>query len=99
MSPLVKKALAALAIKEGVERIQEMRRPKPTLRDRIGSPLILLILGGGVFYLFKTGRLRPVIEQAKGLLGSGDEADSTSAWEPPSGSNGASTAGSTTTTV
>ena len=35
MNPLVKKAIAALAITKGIEKIQEMRKPK-----RFAAPLV-----------------------------------------------------------
>ena len=62
MRPIVKKAVAALAIKEGLERIAEARRPKkPSLGARL---LKLTVIGGlayGAFYAYKSGLLRSVI--------------------------------------
>jgi uncharacterized protein GlcG (DUF336 family) len=66
---LVKKALGALAIKEGIERIQDMRRPKPSLLSRLLKPLLLVSVAGGIVYLQKTGKLGPLVQQAKGLAG------------------------------
>jgi hypothetical protein len=79
MSPIVKRVLGALAIKEVIDRVQEARRPKKRLIGRLGSPLMLAALGGGIFYLYKNGKLDPVIEQGKNLLGQNDEA----AYSPP----------------
>lgn len=71
MSPLVKKAAAALALKEIVDRVQEARRPKRSFVARNkGKALWAALLGGGA-YLYKKGKLDPVIEQAKSLTGSG----------------------------
>ena len=70
MNGLVKKALAALAIKEGIERIQDMRRPKPSLFSRLLKPLLLVSVAGGIVYLQQTGKLGPLMQQAKGLAGS-----------------------------
>ncbi|MEA2461245.1 MAG: hypothetical protein QOH90_1422 [Actinomycetota bacterium] len=70
MNGLVKKVLAGLAIKEGIEKIQEMRQPRRSFTSRIKRPLLLLGLAGGVVYLQQTGKLGPMIQQAKGLTGS-----------------------------
>jgi hypothetical protein len=40
---------------------------------------MLAALGGGIFYLYKNGKLDPVIEQGKNLLGQNDGA----AYTPP----------------
>jgi hypothetical protein len=62
MRPIVKKAVAAIAIKEGIERIAEARRPhKPSLAARL---LKLTVIGGllyGAFYAYKSGLLRSVM--------------------------------------
>lgn len=67
MNPLVKKAVAALAIKEGIDRIQEARRPqKPSLLARLFK---LSLIGGaayGLFYAYKTGALQGLVDKAKG---------------------------------
>ena len=79
MNPIVKRALGALAIKEVIDRVQEARKPKKSLFGRLGSPLLLVAIGGTVFYLYKNGKLDPVIEQGKNLLGQGDQG----AYTPP----------------
>ncbi len=103
MSPLLKKVLAAVAVKEGIEKIQEMRNPKPSLMDRLGGPLKALTLGGGLFYLYKSGRLAPVVDKAKGLMGGGSDAgvSSENTWSAPAATNGSTTSGtvSTSTTI
>lgn len=86
MSPLVKKAAAALAIKEIVDRVQEARRPKQSFVGRNkGKALWAALLGGGA-YLYKKGKLDSVIDQAKGLAGGGKSSsyDSTSYSSGPS---------------
>lgn len=84
MSPLVKKAAAALAIKEIVDRVQEARRPKKSFVGRNkGKALWAALLGGGA-YLYKQGKLDSVIDRAKSMTGGG----SSSSYEPaayPSG--------------
>jgi hypothetical protein len=92
MNPMLKKILAALAIKEGIEKIQEMRRPKRSFVSRMIHPLVLLGLGGGAFYLYKNGHLAPVVEQAKGLMGSKDD-DAGSYGSGPGATNGSATVG------
>ncbi|MBA2725639.1 MAG: hypothetical protein H0U53_06585 [Actinobacteria bacterium] len=103
MKPLLKKVIAAVAVKEGIEKIQEMRSPKPTVRDRAGGPLKILTLGGGLFYLFKSGRLAPVIDRVKGLMGSKSDSpvSSEDTWSAPAATNGSTTGGtvSTSTTI
>ena len=69
MSPIVKKAAAALAIKEIVDRVQEARRPKQSFAGRNkGKALWAGLLAGGA-YLYKSGKLGPIVNQAKGLAG------------------------------
>ena len=67
MNPIVKKALAAVAIKEGIERIQEARRPsKPSLLARLFK---LSLIGGaayGLFYAYKGGHLQGLMGKARG---------------------------------
>ena len=79
MNPLVKRVLGALAVKEVIDRIQEARKPKKGLLSRAGSLLVPAALAGGVFYLYRNGKLDPLIEQGKGLLNQSDEG----AYTPP----------------
>ena len=73
MSPIVKKIAAAFAIKEVIERVQESRRPKRSFVSRNKGKVLWLGLLGGAAYLYKNGKLQPMVEQAKGLTGrSGD---------------------------
>lgn len=71
MSPIVKKAAAALALKEVYERVQEARKPqKPSLPARLFK---LTVIGGaayGLFYSYKTGMLQGLVNKAKGSSGS-----------------------------
>ncbi len=71
MNPLLKKALAALAIKEGIERIQEMRQPKR--RSRLGPLALIAGVGVGTYVLAKNGKLQPLLDKAKSFAG-GDKA-------------------------
>ena len=99
MNPLLKKVLAALAIKEGIEKVQEMRNPKPTMMDRVGGLLKFGAIGGGLFYLYKSGRLAPVVDKAKGLLGGSSDVTSEHTWSAPTATNGSTTSGTVGTTV
>lgn len=68
MSPLVKKAVTALAIKEGIERIAEARRPKKrkSVLVRIAK---LAAVGGavyGAFKAYKSGLLAPITDKISG---------------------------------
>ena len=73
MNSIFKKAIAAIAVTKGIEKIQDMRRPKRSFGSRISPVLALAGLGAGVFYLSKTGRLQPLIARAKAMTG-GDDA-------------------------
>lgn len=73
MNPTLKKILAAVAIKEGIEKVQEMRRPKRSRMSRISPLLGFAALGGAVFYLARSGKLDPLIAKAKGITSSNDE--------------------------
>lgn len=71
MSPFLKKVVAAVAVKEGIERIQEMRRPKRSLWSRLSPMAVLAAVGGALLYLGKSGKLGPVVGQVKDKVGSG----------------------------
>lgn len=96
MNPLLKKVVAAVAIKEGIEKVQEMRRPKPSLWSRISPLALVAALGGALFYLNKSGKLGTLVGSAKGGSGSSGSNGSGS-WNGGSGT--ATSAGSTPTTV
>jgi len=75
MNPLLKKALAALAIKEGIEKIQEMRQPKRrSIASRLGPIALIAGVGAGTYMLAKSGQLQPLLNKAKSLTGGGKEA-------------------------
>jgi hypothetical protein len=69
VNPLVKKAIAAVAIAKGIGKIRDMRKPKRSRASRFSPMLALAGLGAGVFYLNKTGKLQPVIAKAKSMGG------------------------------
>ena len=70
MNPLLKKALAALAIKEGIEKIQEMRRPKRrSIGSRLGPLALIAGVGAGTYVLAKNGKLQPLLDKAKSFAG------------------------------
>ena len=84
MSPLVKKAVAALAITKGIGKIQDMRKPKRSFGSRVSPILALAGLGAGVFYLNKTGKLQPLIAKARAMGGNnGDDAVLEDSLRPP----------------
>jgi hypothetical protein len=71
MNPTLKKVLAAVAVKKGIDKIQEWRNPKrPSFLARAGKTGLLVGAGAGLFYLYKTGRLQTWIDQAKGKVAS-----------------------------
>ena len=64
MKPIVKKAVAALAIKEGIERIAEARRPKkPSLAARLAKFGLLAGGAAGLFYAYRTGFFRSLTDR------------------------------------
>lgn len=66
MKPIVKKAVAALAIKEGIERINEMRKPKkPSLWARLGKFGLIAGAAGGAFYAYKSGLVDSLLGRSK----------------------------------
>jgi hypothetical protein len=73
VNPLLKKAIAAVAITKGIDKIRDMRKPKRS-RPRLSPILGLVGLGAGAFYLNKTGKLQPLIAKAKTMRGNGDDA-------------------------
>lgn len=82
MNPIVKKVLAAVAVKEAIEKVQEMRRPKPSLWSRISPLAFVAAIGGALFYLNKTGKLGPVVDQVKGKAGgSSNGSNGTGSWD------------------
>jgi hypothetical protein len=63
MSPLVKKALAAVAAKQVIDKINERRSPK---RSRFGRLLLLVGGTGAAVYAYKSGLLQPLIDKVSG---------------------------------
>lgn len=54
MKPIVKKAAAAFAIKEGIEKLQEMRQPKkPSLMQRLMPMGIVAAVAGLGLFVYK----------------------------------------------
>lgn len=71
MNPTLKKLLAAVAVKEGIERVQEWRKPqKPSIWARLGKTAVIVGAGAGAYYAYKNGLFNGVIEQLKGKPGS-----------------------------
>ena len=101
MNPLVKKVVAAVAIKEAIEKVQEMRRPKPSLWSRLSPLAFVAAIGGAVFYLNKTGKLGPVVDQVKGRAASGGSSNGSAppAWDGGPGPSSSSTPAPTPSTV
>ena len=98
MNPMLKKIVAAVAVKEAIEKVQEMRRPKPSLWSRLSPFAIIALIGGALFYLNKSGKLSPVLDQVKGKAGSNGASgpNGASAWDGGSSSTAPSTPTPTT---
>lgn len=80
MNPILKKLLLAVALKQGVDRLQEMRRPKkPALLARWRTPALVLVGGAGAVYLARSGRVNALLgrtpPQGATTYGPGDVAD------------------------
>lgn len=101
MNPLVKKVVAAVAIKEAIEKVQEMRRPKPSLWSRLSPLAFVAAIGGAIFYLNRTGKLGPVVDQVKGKAGSGGSSNTPAppAWDGGAAPSSSSATAPTPTTV
>ena len=100
MNPLLKKVIAAVAVKEAIEKVQERRRPKPSLWSRISPLAFVAAIGGALYYLNKTGKLSPVVDQMKGKTGSGNGgSNGASSWDGGSSSSASSAPAPTPTTV
>ena len=80
MSPMLKKVIAAVAVKEAIEKVQEMRRPKPSLWSRISPLALIAALGGALFFLNKSGKLSPVVDQVKDKVGN-SSSNGNPSWE------------------
>lgn len=57
MNPILKRLMTALAVKEAVERVREMRAPKPSLWQRLKPLLFLATAGAAAFYVVRSGRV------------------------------------------
>jgi hypothetical protein len=67
MNPTIKKHLAAVAGKEGIEKIQEWREPqKPSTWARLGKAVLIVGAGAGAYYAYKNGLFNGVIDQLRG---------------------------------
>lgn len=64
MSPLLKKVVGALAVKEVIDRVQEARRPRRSKLSRTMPFSLPVGLAAGVFYLYKSGRLDGLLGKA-----------------------------------
>jgi hypothetical protein len=83
MRPMLKRVIAAVAVKKAIDIAQERRRPpKRSWIARFGAPTLALAAAGGVAYLGTTGRLSSLVGRAKGLAGRSPEASSTGATVP-----------------
>lgn len=81
MNPLLKKGLAAVALKQAYDKVQERRHPKkPSLLSRVTPLAMVGALGGALFYLSKSGKLGPMVNQIRGK----SESTGTSDWQATS---------------
>lgn len=100
MGRWMKRIAAALAVKEGIERIQEARRPKKSRARGFAKLLTVVGIGGAIAYLYRSGKLEPMLDQAKGAIGGGDSGGGEmgpAGWSAPAASAGTTTAGATST--
>lgn len=87
MNPMLKKIVAAVAVKEAIEKVQEMRKPKPSLWSRISPLVFVAAIGGALFYLGKSGKLGGMKDKS---VGSGGSSNGSTSWD--GGSNSAAPA-------
>ena len=77
MNPMLKKIVGALAVKEAVDRIQSASQPKRSFLRRNFGKLVLLALGGGALYMYRSGKAQPLIDKVQG------GSDSSSSYQAP----------------
>ncbi|MDP9224026.1 MAG: hypothetical protein M3P18_09240 [Actinomycetota bacterium] len=83
-SPLLKKIALAIVLKKGFDKVQEMRRPaKPSAFGRVAKLGVMSATGGGLFYLFSTGKMKPVIDKV-----TGQSPDNSTSWNPSESGSG-----------
>jgi hypothetical protein len=84
MSPMIKRVLAAVAVKKAYDFVQERRRPqKRSFVARFAAPtLALATAGGAIAYLGKTGKLQPLLDGVTGNSSSPAEAEASPAPPP-----------------
>jgi hypothetical protein len=70
VNPLLKKIAGAWAVKEAVEYVQDRRQPKRSVFSKLSSVLVLGAIGGAGYYLYKNGKLGPLVEKVDGLRSS-----------------------------
>ncbi|HEX3327417.1 MAG TPA: hypothetical protein VHV50_10510 [Actinomycetota bacterium] len=79
--PIVKRVAVAVAIKKGIDKFQEVRRPqKPSFPGRVAKLGLLAVGGGGLFYAFVSGKLQPMVDKVMGASGSSSDGDR---WSSP----------------
>jgi hypothetical protein len=68
MKPLIKRALAVLAVKKAVSAYQDYRRPRTrSLLARARLPVLVATAGGAAVYLGRGGRLRALADGVGGI--------------------------------
>ncbi|MEA2506555.1 MAG: hypothetical protein QOH48_1173 [Actinomycetota bacterium] len=86
--PIVKRILMAVAVKKGFDMYQEMRRPqKSSFLGRTAKLSMWAAGGGGIFYAFVSGKLRPMIDKVMGGSSSSSNSDSWSSHAPSASSH------------
>jgi hypothetical protein len=67
VNPMLKRAIAAVAVKKAWDKYQEARHPRrPSPWARLAIPAVVLATGSAVVLLGKSGKLQPVIDQVRG---------------------------------
>ncbi len=76
MNPLLKKIAGAWAIKEAVEYVQDKRHPKRSVFSKLSPLLVLSAIGSAGYYLYKNGKLGPLVEKVDEFRSSSSGNDS-----------------------
>lgn len=97
MKPIVKKAAAALAVKEVIERVQEARKPKKSVFARLRPAFVLGLLGGVGYYLYNQGKLDDVIAKGKEVVSKDDVSGNGHSDQVPASLAGTTTSGEAST--
>lgn len=78
MTPVLKKALTAVAAKQVFDKINEKRHPEPK-GSRFGRLLLIAGGAGALVFAYKSGKLQPLVDKINGVRGKSGSSSSNGA--------------------